>query len=367
MKKIFLVALFFATGNIGAFAQSNQAQVNSSGQGVKPAPRPLDEHAKAIFADKISRWQKQIDSCAPKNCDDSDRLVLLTRILINDRLLARGNDAVTTMTRIRTLLKSHPGLIHNGHLPNQTQAELAEQKEQERKREALAKKNFIPSDVHCFDVMGEGRDAVFLYQYHLEFYHLPKDMSLGDSRNIPQPPYGVCDRIIPQYGWKPFKTVTFKHRIEVPSEERWKSVKFIWVCHDELEGDYYSGSTHEERVILRQKYPRNWIMPWVNPSADYGYFCGAISLDGKTVYQLPIKQHPPDTLFQFGAMGNDGKSLEIKIGKLMTGEGEDGPETFVGDFRKFLIWTYPDHIQVFDKKNMSDLLAALKKAGLTGR
>ena len=357
MRKIFLSFVLIAAGNFAAFGQNNP----------KPTLQPLDERTKAIFARRIQKWQKQIDSCSPPSCDDSDRVVLLTRILINDRLLGRGSDAAATMAQIRVILKKNPKLIHYGQLPNQTHAELAEQEAEKQKREELAKKSFVPKDSSCLGIMGEDRDAVFLYQYHLEFYHLPKDMPpLGNSRNTPQAPYGICDQILPKYAWKPFKTMTFKHRIsDVSGYERIKDVKIIWICPDELEGDYYSGSTDEERAIIQAKY-HDKPMPWVNSSAEYGYFCGAISLDGKIVYQLPIRQHSPDTLFQFGDMGKEGKSLEIKVGKLMTGDGEDGPESFVGDFWETLIWTYPDHLQTFEKKDAAGLSEALKKAGLTG-
>ena len=89
-------------------------------------------------------------------------------------------------------------------------------------------------------------------------------------------------------------------------------------------------------------------MPWINKSGEYGNFCGAISLAGKIIYELPIKQHLPDRLFEFGASQGE-KNMEIDIGSRNYPE-EDSGETNVHDFREALMWTYPNKLKTVKLK-----------------
>lgn len=72
-------------------------------------------------------------------------------------------------------------------------------------------------------------------------------------------------------------------------------------------------------------------------------FCGIISVEGKIIYQFPVRQHSPDKLLRPLAISEDGKYAEVWIGKLVS--GEDHP--VISEPREVLTWRYPNHLSRF--------------------
>ncbi len=237
-------------------------------------------------------------------------------------------------------------------------------------------KNFAPSDLQLREIYGNDRNAVFVYQYHLEFYELPSNLSFK-----PEPPPNsffsmlydgdkplreVYSGKVPvsQLGLTSRKNLQFGHRISVSLSKvahEMSRAKYFWVCDDLTLG--YNASNDEEYEITKH-HPRG-LMPWTNGKADLKDFCGVLSLDGNIAYQLPMTQALPGPLFVVASTNSEGTSALIKIGKEIMRSDEDGGQTIpeIGEFSQVIIWTYPDKIQKFDAGSV-EIQRALDSAGL---
>ncbi|MCX5786933.1 MAG: hypothetical protein NTX64_00260 [Elusimicrobia bacterium] len=66
-------------------------------------------------------------------------------------------------------------------------------------------------------------------------------------------------------------------------------------------------------------------------------FCGIVSLEGKIVFEFPIRQRVPDRLLRPIGFESDGKYAAVFLGERV--EGEDSPG--IGKPREILIWEFP--------------------------
>ena len=295
-------------------------------------------------------------------------------------------EAVQLSREYQVLFKKHPDYIQRRFLRTHGQEarRKAAREAEEKKSQDMAekRKNFVPSDTSIFGVLGYGHHAVVVYQYHVGFYNLPSNVVLKRQRPSPKAPlllYSNGHVVLHDKTFirdlKPFKVMTFQHKIQTsrrlsiagPLEFR----HFIWVCDDLLGG--YVCSNDEECRILDNEYPAtNGIIPWINQSGEYHQFCGAISPEGKIIYQIPFKQHMPDTALQLGRMNHEGTSIIIHVGEIITGKehcddknplnadcDEGLPFNDIGNFRKNLIYTYPNRLEVFSTKDGDQFAKAL--------
>jgi hypothetical protein len=127
---------------------------------------------------------------------------------------------------------------------------------------------------------------------------------------------------------------------------------------------------------LRDKYPdSNGWMPWVDKTAEYADFCGAISPEGEIIYRLPVKQHFPDTVYQVWQTNTAGTSIYLKVGSVYTKTVVDdgnlvdatpGEKIQVwGKCRQNLIYTFPDKLESFGPNDLDKFKNAMKAAGYT--
>ena len=307
---------------------------------------------------------------------------ILFRLLLTYSVLGstQSLDCQAARAEYKQLRKEHPEFVKhpmqdlfNIELPSQKAARGAEEgHEQQLKEEA---KNFMPTDSNVSAIYGYGNHAVFLYQFKLAFFNLPPEFevkSRNPNSSLPILTLYRNNQIIynseispAKLGFKPFKVLSFYYDLQPAGEigpEKFKY--FIWACEDVLHDGQYAGSNDNEREILEKRY-NNGAMPWVDKSADYKNFCGAISLDGKIIYQLPIKQHSPDTLFNVSPiMNSSGTSIYINVGQRIYETDEDGNSLpMIGKIRELLIYTYPNKLEKYNAENIAAIRKALIEHG----
>ncbi|HVC09753.1 MAG TPA: hypothetical protein VNH15_07440 [Elusimicrobiota bacterium] len=388
--KTLLCAVILAATSTPLRAQQNKQ--------VQPS---ASRHEKAWQAESRKEWaptfEHDLQTMKPKlaairqgKLSPHDSFVVYRRMMMDYSGLGlmKSTEAVAISNEWKEFMGQHPQLL--AHPP--TDIELPEERAAREAYEAARKKkiaevnaeakHFVPKDSESLDTLGYGRHMVLVYQYHLEFYDLPAGMEIKRKRPSRISPIQlyvngqvVYRSNIAALELKPFKVMTFQHRIQTSRDGSGplEFHNFIWVCDDLVGG--YSFSTDEEYLIL-SRYPHG-IMPWLNKSAEYKEFCGAISPEGKIIYQLPIKQHVPDTAFKLWDMNRDDTATRILVGRVITNtitaadaSSEEGGGYaagtvvhYIGDFRKTLLYIYPDKLETFTKKDGAKLDQALKKHG----
>jgi hypothetical protein len=313
--------------------------------------------------------------------NDADGLAIMHRMLLYCGFLGSSTtvDCQSLLKEWQALREKHPE--YKKQPPIYVREEIEAQAARKKHWQEIAEKakTFVPSDSRVEHIYGNDHKAVFLYQYHLEFYELPPNLSFRPEPppnsffatlyNEDKPLKGVFsgEVAVSQLGLKHLKTMTFGHRVSVSLHNVARDMertKYFWACDDLTFG--YNASNDEEYEITK-RHPRS-LLPWMNEKAEFKDFCGALSLDGNIVFQLPMKQALPGPLFVIASANPEGTNVLIKIGKQIMISDEDGAQTIpeAGDFSQAIIWTYPDKIQKFDAGS-PELQRALDSAGLKWR
>lgn len=311
---------------------------------------------------------------------DSDGFYLLWRIMADMNSLGQMDtpEWKAMLEEWKGLKLKHPEFATHPPmaLEGAKNAEVKAALDRQQRASDLASKRarpFVPKDTMIINLLGYDHHAIFVYQYHLEFYHLPSSVELEQQRADPRAAMQLYDdgRIIypdsiRDLNLQPFKIMTFRHHIETSGYPYGPTRRFIWVCDNIL--DQYVGADVEEGLILGNKGTT-----WQNKSAETQDFCGALSVDGRIIYQLPIRQHVPDTAIIIGAMNPDGTSIELRLAEVVTQsvspgnyENDDsgleigGTVHYIGNSRQVLIYTYPDNLERFNISDKQNIIRAFK-------
>jgi hypothetical protein len=173
---------------------------------------------------------------------------------------------------------------------------------------------------------GSGNKLVARYEYSLKFFKLPENMAL-----IARPgKYFLSLRASPEEevgveGLKPYKTITFKHPIEV--EPAWPRITEtnILVCTQQMAG--------------------------LNSKGKVDDFCGIISVTGQIVYKFKVHQSP-QLIASASGMSRDGKQAQIIVGGVAYGD-EGGPP-FVAPVKQVILWTFPNKETATEPKEKNE-------------
>lgn len=339
----------------------------------------LSQRDAQLLQNEVASLKPKLDEFHQGKRSDSDGLFLLWRIMADMNSLGQMDtpewksmlDEWKALRAKRPEFTTHPPMALEESKQVQQKAELDRQ---QRDQELAAKRAspFTPKDTKITAVLGYDQHAVFVYQYRVEFFNLPPDMKLTQERpGSPVRLYNQGKTVSPRdtisLNLQPFKTITFKHRIQ--SSDGWSGPlkNFVWVCDDVL--SQYTGADDEEELILGNK-----ARTWMNESAEHSNFCGALSLDGKILYQLPIKQHAPDTAIKVFRTNSDGTTVWLEVGEVVEGkitdkdtESEQKPGTryqYIGNYREILLYTYPDKLETFNINETDKIASAFKSHGL---
>lgn len=354
-----------------AFPFTTNARAGSSVENREGSTPQLTAEQTAAYAKRIEAWSKILKECRQGERSDSDKFFALRGILMDyGRLGMRGSPgAKTALQEYRTLIREHPELL--AHPPQQL-SDVKRRRDKERaEARAVANGPIHPADSEPMVAYQDANDTAVLYQYHIDFYRVQPGSTVrivGDSGPaFEHPKLFRKGESFAGGALKPVKTISFQHPFSnAPFVLKQGQVKNdFWVCTNFLVN--YSPATPAERRIILAKY-HSYVMPWTNTKGQVADFCGALSLTGKILYQLPIKQHDPDSLLDLRMVSDDGAHALIYLGKRGSlDEGGDATPAVVDD-REILIWEAPDKLIHIDPAPLTDseILKTLKSYGFHG-
>src|SRR6185312_6903732 len=311
--------------------------------------------------------------------DDNDGGAILSNLLHDYAVLGSSTtaDASAVKAEWQNLLSKHPEFKSKHPRLHEEVTAIEARKAAGKELEAKGK-NFSPKDSRYFEIVGHDDEMALVYQYHVEFFKLPSSMKVErDQRahfHINVNGQAVRGgKGIRALGLKPIKTIWFAHRINAPHDIYESSdSKFLFVC-DDLMGAYSGSDAQESKVLWAKSPDTNGTIKWTIASADYPEFCGAFSLGGEILFQLPIKQHLPDTVIQVWHTSRDGLSAELRVGEVieMSVDAQHVVDSSIGekitDFgnvRKVLIYTFPNSLETYDAVDDAGIKAARSAHGL---
>lgn len=285
---------------------------------------------------RIDELEQRLAQYEDGKRDDRDGYIILNQLWIDYRGRKKedSSEAQKYKAMRLELLKKHPEFHGMKDFRLSEAIEYYRRKEQAQEEAATKTKGWVPPDNVPLRIMGNGKKAVIVYQFRLEFVKLPDEYELKTEGRLHI--YHGAQRMKPGE-LKPFKVMTFKRRFDsLPQFSDAVSSNFM-ICSRMLYS-YYQAMTPEEQEVLRARGQGRVIHSWTNQKGAIDQMCSVLSLDGGLVFSFPVKQHAPDTLLSALDITGDGKKAGVMLGEKTSIQGEDGEELVVGKPREVLIW-----------------------------
>src|SRR5579859_888453 len=132
---------------------------------------------------ELARWKAMLDEYRQGKRDDNDGAAIFFNVMHYYNVLRSSTttEAIQAKKEWQALLVKHPDFRLNPplHIHEEIEARKAEQ-ELVRTLDAKAE-SFTPKDSRVFNVLGYEGHMVLVYQYHIDFFHLPSSMKLERS------------------------------------------------------------------------------------------------------------------------------------------------------------------------------------------
>jgi hypothetical protein len=205
---------------------------------------------------------------------------------------------------------------------------------QEKEQAKEAAKGWVPPDNVPVRILINGRHAIGVFQFRLEFFNLPDDVQVK--------PNGTKfvllrdGQAISLSDLTPQKTLSFVHPTEtLPHFPDAIPSRFL-ACTAMLH-DYYARMNAEEEKNMAALGHR-YAMPWTNKKGKQEQTCSVLTTSGDVVFSFGT-QHLPDKIFFPLDISADGKKAAVMVGEKVSEEGEDARNWVVGKPRAILVWT----------------------------
>lgn len=346
--------VFAAALPLCAQGQQDQSSKRPSVVDSTPEQRRQDQ------AD-LERLQKWLDEYHAGKRDARDGYIIMFRMLQDYGTLGLSTSTAcqNTLKEWRALRDAHPQFKVDR--PEFHDMLMHEQREQLKKENAEAKEaeekatTWSPADSVPVDFWTEKNRMALVYQYRVDFFRLPESA----AKKVPN--LNSALKTIKKLGLKPRKEMTFKHPLDryiVRQSTPVTTPPVIWLC-ESFTAQYMTQTPGEEKIIGFGKKR-------TNQSGKYNDFCGAVSVDGKIIYQIPIRQHYPGQLLEIRTIINDKKGQRVLL--ILGSEilDEDGEEA-VAHPSKLLFFWYPNRLKILNvKRDKQEILQILKSEGFSG-
>ncbi len=351
MKKYPILLAAILTGNLLATLSFADDQVAAIAQG-QPQSTQVSEQTKVSIRQDIARLKTQLEDFRKNRASLQKQYLTMRALLIDYSLVgeAQSPEALALNKEADHLQQTYPQVLNHGISINPPAPEK--------------KKPFSPRDIHVMGIWGSGHKVAIKYQYRIEFYTLPDDVFFiqteGRSFVVRRSNSGENEISVSSLKLKPVSKLTFQRPVDIVP--RWPRTveKNILVCTSMLNGFY--PVTDEEKNGLPSR-EREYI-EWNDANGELGDFCGVVTIEGKTIWELKYKQSLPDHLLSPVAMRPDGlRALILSGGRVSGGEGSDS----VGNARDLYIWEYPDQVKKVRAKGYGNDANALFLKFSTGQ
>lgn len=299
----------------------------------RPAPEELrvQDMTDAELHQRLAEWE------AGKR-DDRDAYIILNQLRFYLRAQQMtGSPEFQTISKKRDdLLRKRPDLARlkdfrlSGRIRHQERAVAAQA--------ALVQKakKWTPSDSVPLRIVGNGKDAVAIYQFRLDFLRLGPEYELSPVPTAPsvfklfRNGQEVPPTTIPHY-----KSLTHRHRFQVfPADP--DRLDRILVCTDLLRTTYQA-ILPEERSMVQALGHKSGI-PWTNKRGAIEQTCSILSIRGEPIFSFPVTQRVPDRLAAGIGMTKDGRKAAVMLGESVQLTGEYGTKPVIGKPREVLVW-----------------------------
>lgn len=328
-----IAAISVAVPAIAADTPSAQRAQQSTMVRTAPEDLRVEDMTDAELQQRLDEWE------AGKR-DDRDGYIILNQIWFNHLRRNTPDTMVSQQVkkRQRELLVKHPEF---GHLKDfrlsdkiQYQAKLAAK----RKAAEQAAKQWVPSDKTPRRIIGNDRKAVAIYQFRLEFLHLPSEVELRSEPTAKTvlKLYRNGEQVSPSE-LSPWKTISYKNRFEVVPRYPDQVAKNFLVCSDLIHAEYQAMTQEERETMQARGFSR--VMPWTNAKGSIDQTCDVLSLDGDRIFSFPITQQLPKQVAAPLGITADGMKAAIMIGEKTEPSTPYGKAAMIGKPREVLIWT----------------------------
>lgn len=296
------------------------------GQGQGDVTAQISAEQKMAIRKDLDRQKSQLQAYRKDKKQLRDVYLTMRAMLINYSLIgeAASPEAQKIQKEADELQAKYPKVLNNPPaMP---------------KYVAPKKKPFTPKDVHVMGVWGSGQKIAVKYQFKIEFYQLPVDVTFKDEHGNPVFERQDHSRIgLADLNLRPKSTLSFRRHVEIAPRSRMVGPRIL-VCTNMLTG--YVPVTDDERASLPDgKLP---YFRWENEGGTLDDFCGVVSMDGEVVWKLDYRQAVPDRLLHAVDMLPDGSRALIFSGSRVA--GSEGAES-VGSPKELFIWEYPDKVK----------------------
>jgi hypothetical protein len=288
----------------------------------------------------IERLQLKLQEFESGKRSDRDGYIILRLLLNNHEVMrtADGAEAQELRERIDRLIAKHPEFrtIKDERLSDEIAADKT--KRDQRGEKVQKARSWTPADRDPVNYAGAGKSLAVRYQFKIEFYTLPSDVSLdiqpGPALTLTKQEGGQAVPV-KLADLRPHKTLTFQQSFEMLPrmvEGSWNGP--LLVCSHT--NSRYGVRGKDEREFAKVLGHRN-NMPYINRAGELKDFCGAISLAGEILFRSPTTATPPSRVLAPVGVAQDGR-VAIAVGS--TVKAFDGDETAAmpGAFREVFIW-----------------------------
>lgn len=286
----------------------------------------ISAEQKASIRNDLDRQRTQLQAYRKGKMQLRDAYLTMRAMLINYSLIgeATSPEAQAIQKEADELQRKYPKVVNSPPaMP---------------KYVAQKKRSFTPKDVHVMGVWGSRQKIAVKYQFKIEFYQLPGDVTFKDEHGNPVFERPDHSRVsLADLNLRPKSTLSFRRHVEIVPRSRMVGPRIL-VCTNMLTG--YVPVTDEERASLPDgKLP---YFRWENEGGALDDFCGVVSMDGQVVWKLNYRQAVPDRLLHAVDMLPDGNRALIFSGAKVA--GTEGTES-VGNPQELFIWEYPDKVK----------------------
>lgn len=280
-------------------------------------------------------WQRLSEYEAGKR-NDRDGYIIANQLLFNYQ--AQKETASPKAQHVQNVLSSiggkHPefGQLKDFRLSDKIAFE--EKKAAEKKTQTKDVGQWEPPDAVPVRVLVNGKRAVGVFQYRLEFWKIPDAVEVTRKGNRAE--FTLANRSTDPRGFPRIKARSFRHPVEtLPRDPDFIGPNLL-ACTMML-FDYYQPMTTDERRKVALRTGRR-ALKWTNSKAGEEQICSVLSVEGSVVAAFP-PQAIPGTLYYPLEMSADGNTAAVMVGERVLESGEEGSSYAVGKPRFILEWS----------------------------